>query len=195
MTDQPIDVDCRSLPKVVAGVGAASVTVIGPVGGQPQRTARPPGAANHPAGSARGRSRPTAHGHRELTLSPVDDMYGHVPLQSSSWPRHLRALDPHGSGSDDSERRLPEDLLNVRRRPWIPAGRGGKVAVMDEIPYVPLLVGAAALLVGPVRRRAASVAAATTRAAAGIVATTVAGAVDIGAAAVRGDTARQAAHD
>ncbi|HET6954215.1 MAG TPA: hypothetical protein VFI47_27875 [Acidimicrobiales bacterium] len=62
---------------------------------------------------------------------------------------------------------------------------------MDDLPVVPLVAGAAVLLVGPLRRRVLSVAKATGRAGAGVVGATLIGAGQIVGAAVRGEpTAR-----
>ncbi|HEX6420094.1 MAG TPA: hypothetical protein VFZ77_16455 [Acidimicrobiales bacterium] len=58
---------------------------------------------------------------------------------------------------------------------------------MDDLPVVPLVAGATILLVGPLRRRAVSVAGAAARAGAGVVGATVVGARDILGAAVRGE--------
>lgn len=58
---------------------------------------------------------------------------------------------------------------------------------MDDLPVVPLVAGATILLVGPLRRRAVSVAGAAARAGAGVVGATLVGARDILEAAVRGE--------
>jgi hypothetical protein len=58
---------------------------------------------------------------------------------------------------------------------------------MDDFPVVPLVAGAAVLLVGPLRRRVLSVAKATGRAGAGVVGATVIGTRDIVEVAVRGE--------
>jgi hypothetical protein len=60
---------------------------------------------------------------------------------------------------------------------------------MDDLPVVPLVAGAAVLLVGPLRRRVLSVAKATGRAGAGVVGAAVIGTRDIVEVAVRGERA------
>lgn len=57
---------------------------------------------------------------------------------------------------------------------------------MDDLPIVPLVAGATVLLIGPLRRRALSVAKAAGRAGAGVVRATMIGSRDIVEAAVRG---------
>lgn len=64
---------------------------------------------------------------------------------------------------------------------------------MDDLPVVPMIAGAAVLIVGPLRRRVVPVTRATGRAGAFVVGATLVGARDIVAAALLGERDRRAA--
>ena len=68
-----------------------------------------------------------------------------------------------------------------------PAAAGRKEHSVEELPLAPIALAAAALLVGPVRRRVAPVALATGKAAAGVVGAAAGGIGQIVDAVVRGD--------
>lgn len=121
--------------------------------------------------------------------------------------RRARPLRPQDRPGHGRGRHPPVHALELAERPAAcsATGDGGVASVvsalpaeqarspqpegapMDDLPVVPLLAGAAVLLVGPLRRRAVSVAGATARAGVGVVGATVVGARDILGAAVRGE--------